>query len=962
MRLALAVIVKDELKLCEKIANKYAGYFNTIYFAVDNHFDKFEEMFDGRTGVRLIKYNWINDFSHKRNFLAEQIDEPYYVRIDTDDIIESPENINKILEYMVNENIDIVYTPYIYAKDANGNCIAEHWRETFIRKTPNCYWKKAVHENIFINDKNKFKGIKDNRIRIIHNVDEKHAEKSSERNIKILLDEFNRDGENADPRTIAYIGRMLMGIGQWGKAITFLNIFINKSGWDEDKYFAYVQISHCFLQLGRLEDAISACNEAFTIKTEYPDAYLSLCEIYVEKQEFDKAIHWGNIGVSKPKPDTLYVLDPSTYTYKAATNLSMAYFGKGDIDKAKALIDQAKKMCPDNQFIDTHAKLLDKIQLEKNYLKNLIWIKKYLEEVDPDKVNNIPMVITDKTDNQQIAGLKAHLTKEKTFPGNHIVFFCGGSWENWSPKSVDTGIGGSEEAVIYLSKEFVKLGYAVTVYNSCQGLEGKYDGVEYLDVKKFNIKDNFNIFISWRGNVFKNGIVKARKKIVWLHDVPINGMFKKGEDRTFDKILVLSEYHKSLLPEHINKNKVFVTTNGINIEDFKSNGIKRNPKRIIYTSSYDRGVEHLLKIWPEIKEQSPEAELHLFYGWNTYDAMVKQGVRGEKEKADLVALMNQEGVFEHGRVGHKELINEFKQSGIYAYPSHFTEISCISAMKAQACGCVPITTDLAALKETVKSGIKIQGSASDQKTLEAFKASLIDILNNTERQEALRNEVLSVSCDFSWHRVAKEWSEKLFTSIEKRVLVGSRYEWIKSNCDLNKKIVDIGGNKGLIFEGCNRKNITTVDIDLYDVENFVQSDAKKLPFKNKEFEISVLGEICEHVPEPVEVLSEALRVSNKLIVTVPYEQEWADMLKPFQKISKTLEEQGNIDSKTHAKQANPEALEIYNKDNYEHLYHHRYYTKETLKKDIQSAGWRNIEITKYSEGQWAFLGAIAHAE
>ena len=35
--------------------------------------------------------------------------------------------------------------------------------------------------------------------------------------------------------------------------------------------------------------------------------------------------------------------------------------------------------------------------------------------------------------------------------------------EDWSPLSVNKGIGGSEEAIIYLGQELVKLGYQVTV-------------------------------------------------------------------------------------------------------------------------------------------------------------------------------------------------------------------------------------------------------------------------------------------------------------------------------------------------------------------------------------------------------------------------------------------------------------------------------------------------------------------
>jgi hypothetical protein len=54
--------------------------------------------------------------------------------------------------------------------------------------------------------------------------------------------------------------------------------------------------------------------------------------------------------------------------------------------------------------------------------------------------------------------------------------------EDWSPLSVNKGIGGSEEAIIYLSQELVNLGYQVTVFNRCGDMEGESDrGTRWLE-------------------------------------------------------------------------------------------------------------------------------------------------------------------------------------------------------------------------------------------------------------------------------------------------------------------------------------------------------------------------------------------------------------------------------------------------------------------------------------------------
>ena len=169
-----------------------------------------------------------------------------------------------------------------------------------------------------------------------------------------------------------------------------------------------------------------------------------------------------------------------------------------------------------------------------------------------------------------------------------------------------------------------------------------------------------------------------------------------------------------------------------------------------------------MTVWKDVRKEVPDAELHLFYGWDCYDKMMAQGHRPKDFKDYMVNLMAQEGVFEHGRVNHKQLIKEFYKSGIYAYPTHFQEISCISAMKAQACGCVPIVFDYAALNETVKSGVKIKGIGTDEANMETFKNELIKLLKDSAYQEKLREEVSKHKEEFSWKHVAKQWSEKLF--------------------------------------------------------------------------------------------------------------------------------------------------------------------------------------------------------
>lgn len=184
----------------------------------------------------------------------------------------------------------------------------------------------------------------------------------------------------------------------------------------------------------------------------------------------------------------------------------------------------------------------------------------------------------------------------------------------------------------------------------------------------------------------------------------------------------------------------------------------RNSKRIIYTSSYDRGLEHLIKMWPDIKKEVPDAELHIFYGWQLWDKFYQDNPSSVAWKKKMVDMMGADGITDHGRVPQHVLMEEYKKSGIWAYPAHFGEISCISAMKAQAYGCEPVVVNYAALKETVQHGRKVEGDIYDEETQNEFKKQLIEALKNPMSDEDRDTMMVWARETYAWSKVADQWS------------------------------------------------------------------------------------------------------------------------------------------------------------------------------------------------------------
>ncbi len=186
-----------------------------------------------------------------------------------------------------------------------------------------------------------------------------------------------------------------------------------------------------------------------------------------------------------------------------------------------------------------------------------------------------------------------------------------------------------------------------------------------------------------------------------------------------------------------------------------------NPKWCLYTSSYDRGLEHLLKIWPDVKKAVPDAQLHIFYGWQLFHKFYHDNPASMAWMQKMNKMMEADGITHHGRVCQEEMEKWYQKCGLWAYPTHFYEINCISAIKSQAWGAVPIVVNYAALKETVQFGKKIDGDIYDKETREVYKQALIEALKDEKWQEEQRQKMMPWAREkYAWKVVATQWSQE----------------------------------------------------------------------------------------------------------------------------------------------------------------------------------------------------------
>lgn len=343
----------------------------------------------------------------------------------------------------------------------------------------------------------------------------------------------------------------------------------------------------------------------------------------------------------------------------------------------------------------------------------------------------------------------------------NVIFYLGQTLEEFDSSSKGTGIGGSEEAVIAMKEQLEKKGHSVIVYGCPK--EESDSWRFYEDVGEIESTD---VLIVWRNpQSIKTQLshIKAKYKWLWLHDTTPEVAVNRYAV-LYDKILVLSSFHRAIYPS-IEDELFLITRNGIDLSQFKKK-VERNQYKMIYASSYDRGLLELLENWTYIKTRVPKAELHVYYGWNTADALNDDKTYASF-KRHIENLLDQEGVFHHGRVGHEELAGAFLSSQIWAYPTWWPETSCITAMKAQAGGAVPVVIPAGALGETVKIGWKSPFKPTDygvmkipDYVMDNYLKTLVYLLKNPEAVNNVRPVMQDMAKQFDWSNVANQWEKQ----------------------------------------------------------------------------------------------------------------------------------------------------------------------------------------------------------
>lgn len=551
MTLGLCVITKEYVPALDNMLGGLTQYFDRIYVQVNGG----GTLPRARRNIEFSPFRWNDNFADARNALLKEVKTDFWCWLDTDDELIGAENLRELVEYMEANGITRVFAPYEYAKNDLGEEIAPHMRERIIKTSHPYRWAGAVHETL-VTDQPEVMA-KTDKIKVVHHKDKQQYDESIQRNHKILLSEYSQ--EPRDPRITMYLAKSLFTMRKFDEAIEKFIEHIRTSGSTEDSYQSWIKVAESHKELNHYDRAIAAGHEALKLAPEWPDAYFIIGLCYYELEDYDRCLEWLQMGMTKPDPDTLQIVDP-TLRYRVTMMGALAELQRGNVTKAWKLVNQVKNTSPNYKLVKDYYPIFEEAYFEQGAIDRANWLTAYI-----DKRGGSPVELLDSLGQLRmdirLAPARKIAYKPRTWPKDSIVFYCGQGGEPWGPDYLGQGMGGSEEAVVYLSQELGN----VTVY--CERPDEYTSGTDrYMPWHTFNPDDTFDVFVAWRQpEVAAN--IKARLKLCDLHDT-IEPERVEAAAKYIDKFMVKSQWHRDLYP-NVPDDKFVIVSNGVVLEQFK---------------------------------------------------------------------------------------------------------------------------------------------------------------------------------------------------------------------------------------------------------------------------------------------------------------------------------------------------------------------------------------------------------
>lgn len=731
----LALIIKNEIKNLPRLLESVSECFDNIHITDTGSTDGSVEwlMENGAKAAKCPVYvhhfKWCNDFAKARNFAFDQVFDDFVMWLDADDSLHNREGFihwrNHAMEFS-----DMAFATYHYALDKDMKPIISFVRERVFRKSRNPTWQFPIHEGVIFDNTWTRDYATTWAVNHLRDAEDVAADKS--RNLKILED-LKASGDLV-PRLQFYYAKELYEQGFPYKAIDEFELALKQDKLEaHDKmlsfqYGAYSAIA-CADQLkdefrdqknNYFTKALEFCLEGVKFNPHRAELWSLVGDLYIKMGDMPKAIPFYSAakGCINPKDSgspyegAIYSF-VDTYGIVPTIQLAKIYFNIGKLEDA---YEQAYEA-----FIKYQSDEAKSILAELERIKQVTTLDNNQEEVNE-------IVIT--------------CPPHQAYPFDEEIYKT-------------QALGGSETALVQMARYLKELtGLAVKVFNSRETNLVADSGVEYLsnkDLPTYFSKHKPRVHIAWRHNI---ELTKA-KTYLWCHDLVTPTV---ETVRNFDSILCLTEFHKNyvIARQGVPSEEIIVTRNGLTPAKFDFERPEKNPNKIVWMSSPDRGLINCIPMLDMVRQTHPNIELHIYYG---LENLYKYGLAGLADQLKQM-ISERPWIKYHGFTEQSKMYKEVADAVIWCHPANFIETFCITAIEMLALGIFPVTRRLGALQNTLAEAEQDQMAvllSHDCVTDEERKEWASQVKKALDRK-AWEHIKFDIS-KHDWKQIAKEWIE-----------------------------------------------------------------------------------------------------------------------------------------------------------------------------------------------------------
>ncbi len=354
--------------------------------------------------------------------------------------------------------------------------------------------------------------------------------------------------------------------------------------------------------------------------------------------------------------------------------------------------------------------------------------------------------------------------------------------------SIDTeGMGASWTWIIYLAREFVKLGHRVIVLNHCNN-PGNYAGVTYLtrkipdDLNNEEIKKqlkgtdalivNRGSCLDWEDCLERYCGITGYKKYVVCTD---SGGAQHGQPEKFakyDKVISISNWLNQIniiANSSISSDYFHCIPLGVDTDMFKpaEKAVRTN---ICFVGAVvsARRPQYVFDAFIAARKLRPDIKLKLhFIGsaaiWGGPPEGTSEQMQMVMQNAYTKAAEYSADIKLYGDIPHAELAKTLPQMGMMIYPT-ITETCGVSILEAQASG-VPVIVPSDSMFSAVSERIyhTETGVVRDFGKMHEVGMAIIDMVENDHVYNKTRNQAREkVVRENDWSVIARRWQKEVF--------------------------------------------------------------------------------------------------------------------------------------------------------------------------------------------------------